>query len=49
MFGDVIGGILGGENVTAAETAPDSTDAAPSDIVNIEDGFKSFKRTSILT
>merc|ERR1712037_514893 len=30
LFGDVLGGILGGENATAAETA---TDAAPSDIV----------------
>merc|ERR1712210_449888 len=29
LFGDVLGGILGGENATAAETA---TNAAPSDI-----------------
>merc|ERR1711971_1395478 len=33
LFGDVIGGILGGENSTATETAPNTTDAAPSDIV----------------
>merc|ERR1711990_547105 len=33
LFGDVIGGILGGENATDAETTPTSTDAAPSDIV----------------
>merc|ERR1711936_1409880 len=30
LFGDVLGGILGGENATAADAA---TDAAPSDIV----------------
>merc|ERR1712037_869445 len=30
LFGDVLGGILGGENTTAADAA---TDAAPSDIV----------------
>merc|ERR1712212_1230284 len=33
LFGDVMGGILGGENATDATTTPDSTDAAPSDIV----------------
>ena len=43
MFGDVIGGILGGENATDAATTPAPTDAAPSDIVNIEDGYQCFK------
>merc|ERR1711928_298535 len=33
LFGDVIGGILGGENATDAATTPAPTDAAPSDIV----------------
>merc|ERR1712212_217460 len=33
LFGDVIGGILGGENATDAATTLAPTDAAPSDIV----------------
>ena len=36
LFGDVLGGILGGENATASDAA---TDAAPSDIVNIQHCF----------
>ena len=35
LFGDVIGGILGGDNATADATTPASADA-PSDIVNIQ-------------
>ena len=35
LFGDVIGGILGGDNATADATTPANADA-PSDIVSIQ-------------